>query len=531
MPVRDTPETKKPIRCAVYTRKSLADGLDQDFNSLDAQREAGEAYVASQRLEGWVCLPDRYDDGGFSGANLDRPALARLLADVEAGKVDAIVIYKIDRLSRSLLDFARIMALLERHKVALVSTTQQFNSATSLGRLVLNMLLSFAQFEREMIAERTSDKMCAARRRGKWIGGMLPLGYDLAEGRLVLNEAEAALVREIFRLFLETRSLLRTAEALNARGVRTKAWTTRDGAERPGVPWTKEHLRRLVANAVYLGKVAHGGQLYAGEHAAIVDETTFARAQALLDDARTGAAPGPRNSFGYLLKGLVRCAGCGSAMSPATTKKGGVLYRYYACVAAKKRGRGACPVRSVPADALERFVVARLRSLGQDAALVDEVVAKAGAVARDEVPRLEAEERTLAAELPRVHAEARKLVPVLAGLPDGAGGVVAGRLRELEARAGEIDQRLTDVRAEKEKLEATRVDPAEARAALEAFEPVWEVLLPRERERLVHLLLEHVEYDGVKGEMALRFQPLGLRELAGEVRGATPPRARAVSAA
>ena len=224
------------FRCAVYTRKSTEDGLEQEFNSLDAQREAGEAFIASQRSEGWECLPQHYDDGGFTGGNMDRPALQRLLADIEAGKVDCVVVYKVDRLSRSLLDFARMMETFEKHHVSFVSVTQQFNTSTSMGRLVLNVLLSFAQFEREIISERTRDKIAAARRKGKWSGGMPLLGYDVDPrgSKLIVNEDEAARVRAIFELYLERQSMIATIEELDCRGWVNKRWTTRKGHERGG---------------------------------------------------------------------------------------------------------------------------------------------------------------------------------------------------------------------------------------------------------------------------------------------------------
>jgi len=219
------------VRCAIYTRKSTEEGLEQEFNSLDAQREAGEAYIASQKAEGWVCLPERYDDGGFTGANIERPAVKRLLADIEAGRVDCVLVYKVDRLSRSLLDFARMMETFDRYKVSFVSVTQHFNTTQSMGRLTLNILLSFAQFEREIISERTRDKIAAARRKGKWSGGKPMLGYDLEGGpgasKLVVNEAEAEQVRTIYALYLEKQSLIQLARELAKRGWTTKQWTTR----------------------------------------------------------------------------------------------------------------------------------------------------------------------------------------------------------------------------------------------------------------------------------------------------------------
>jgi site-specific DNA recombinase len=226
------------IRCAIYTRKSTEEGLEQAFNSLDAQREAGEAYIASQKSEGWTCIPDHYDDGGFTGGNMDRPALKRLLADIEAGRVDCIVVYKVDRLSRSLLDFARIIGVFDKHKVSFVSVTQQFNTTTSMGRLTLNILLSFAQFEREIISERTRDKICASRKKGKWMGGRPMLGYDVDPkgGRIVVNEYEATRVRDIFGLYLEHEALAPAVEELNRRGWTNKRWNTRNGNECGGAP-------------------------------------------------------------------------------------------------------------------------------------------------------------------------------------------------------------------------------------------------------------------------------------------------------
>src|SRR5438105_6949450 len=235
---------QKIVRCAVYTRKSTEEGLEQAFNSLDAQREASEAYIASQKNEGWTCLPAHYDDGGFTGGNMDRPALKRLLADIQAGQIDAIVVYKLDRFSRSLLDFAKMMETLDRHQVAFVSITQQFSTGTSMGRLVLNVLLSFAQFEREIIAERTRDKIAATRRKGKWTGGTPILGYDidLQASRLVVNAPEAERVRAFFALYLEQQALVPVVEELEGRGWVNKRWLTRAGHQRGGLRFTKTNL-------------------------------------------------------------------------------------------------------------------------------------------------------------------------------------------------------------------------------------------------------------------------------------------------
>jgi DNA invertase Pin-like site-specific DNA recombinase len=261
------------VRCAIYTRKSSEEGLSQTFNSLDAQREAAEAYILSQREQGWAAVPERYDDGGFTGGNMDRPALQRLLADIEASRIDCVIVYKVDRLSRSLLDFARILDSFEQRQVSFVSVTQQFNTSMSLGRLTLNILLSFAQFEREIIAERTRDKMAAARRKGKWVGGIPVLGYDVAPqgGRLVVNPQEAEQVRNIFNLYLNCGSVIGVVQRLSQNGWTTKQWMTKSGKHRKGRPFNKNAVMALLSNVVYTGQVCHQGQLYPGEHEAILD--------------------------------------------------------------------------------------------------------------------------------------------------------------------------------------------------------------------------------------------------------------------
>src|SRR6202162_3989651 len=265
------------VRCAIYTRKSTEEGLDQEFNSLHAQREAAEAYIKSQKQLGWTLVANQYNDGGFSGSSLDRPALQKLLEDIEARRLDCVVVYKVARLSRSLLDFARLMDRFDQHSVSFVSVTQQFNTTSSLGRLTLNILLSFAQFEREIIGERTRDKMSAARRKGKWVGGTPVLGYDVDPrgGRLVVEEAEARRVREIFGLYKTHRSLLKVLAELGTRRWKNKSWKSKRGIEHVGRPFVQATLRNLLTNAIYAGKVAHKGKIYPGEHAPIIEASLW----------------------------------------------------------------------------------------------------------------------------------------------------------------------------------------------------------------------------------------------------------------
>ncbi|NJL07884.1 MAG: recombinase family protein [Methylacidiphilales bacterium] len=341
-------------RCAIYTRKSSEEGLDMEFNSLDAQREACEAYVASQRAEGWAAIRERYDDGGFSGGTLERPALQRLLRDVEAGLIDVIVVYKIDRLSRSLMDFARLVEMFERNNVTFVSVTQSFNTTTSMGRLTLNILLSFAQFEREVIGERIRDKVAASRKRGIWMGGFVPMGYDVRDRKLVINEAEAATVRMIFERFVAIGSATTLAKALVAEGVRNKR----------GKPIDKGFLYKLINNRVYLGEAVHKGTAYPGEHDAIIDQDLWDKVHSILKESPRLRATNTRRQTPALLKGIIFTE-TGAAMTPTATKKGTRLYRYYASmdlIRNRPTGDAAGPLR-LPAGMVENAVLGEIRRM------------------------------------------------------------------------------------------------------------------------------------------------------------------------
>ena len=369
----------RKLRCAIYTRKSSEEGLEMEFNSLDAQREAGLAYIQSQKSEGWIVVGDRYDDGGFSGGSMERPGLQRLLRDVEAGRIDVIVVYKVDRLSRSLTDFARIVEVFDRHDASFVSITQQFNTTTSMGRLTLNILLSFAQFEREVIGERIRDKFAASRARGMWMGGTPPLGYDVRDRKLVVNEAEAELLRLIFSRFLRVGSATKLAQELRRAGHTTKCWTTQDGKHRPGKPIDKGAIYKLLNNRVYLGEAVHKGTSYPGEQAAIIDAATWDKVHAILAANRVARANGTRAQTPALLRGLIFAPG-GHAMTPSHTRKAGKLYRYYVATDAIRQGYADCPVRSVPAAEVEEAVVAQVRHLLR----TPEIIARTWAAAKHE---------------------------------------------------------------------------------------------------------------------------------------------------
>jgi site-specific DNA recombinase len=361
-------EPKSAVRCAAYTRKSTHENLDQDFNTLDAQREAAEAYIASQKHEGWRCLPQRYDDGGFTGGNMERPGVKRLMADIEAHQVDCVVVYKVDRLSRSLLDFARMMETFEKHDVSFVSVTQQFNTAHSMGRLTLNILLSFAQFERELISERTHDKMAAARRKGKWLGGVPVLGYnvDRQARRLIVDPEESARVVAIYELYLGFGGLIPTVQELDRRGWINKSWTTRKGVIRNGKPFNKGTLHYLLTNVTYRGEVEYQGQVYAGDHDAIVPDDLFRRVQKLFEQNRRSRRLPRTNGCQGVLQGLLHCSACESRMVHTYTTKGPRRYRYYVCSTAQKQGWDKCPTKSIPARQIEQYVMKEVQSRDQE---------------------------------------------------------------------------------------------------------------------------------------------------------------------
>jgi site-specific DNA recombinase len=367
-------ETVPKVRCAVYTRKSTDEGLDQEFNSLEAQRESCLAYITSQKAEGWLAVPDRYDDPAYSGGSTNRPALKRLMADIEAGKVNCVVVYKIDRLSRSLSDFTRMMEVFDRHKVSFTSVTQSFNTATSMGRLTLNILLSFAQFERETTADRIRDKYAASRQKGIWMGGHPPLGYNISNRELVIDREEAEHVRYIFRRFVECGSPTQVTKDLRAAGIQNKSWTTASGVHRPGKPIHKAALYRILKNRVYLGETTYKEESYPGKHKAIITQELWDRVHNLIAEHRRDRSTLPRGQTPFPLKGLVRCGHCDMSMRPThSRKKGKVQYRYYLCINAARAGHDQCQLPSVPAAELERLALSQVQGLLQ----TPEIIAKA----------------------------------------------------------------------------------------------------------------------------------------------------------
>jgi site-specific DNA recombinase len=347
------PEPKRKTRCAIYTRKSTEDGLEQDFNSLDAQREACAAYILSQTHEGWEGTSELYDDGGFSGGSMERPGLKQLLQDVIAGKVDVIVVYKVDRLTRSLADFAKIVDILDEHDASFVSVTQSFNTTTSMGRLTLNVLLSFAQFEREVTGERIRDKIAASKKKGMWMGGPVPLGYELGDRKLVVNNQEAKTVRHLFQRYTELRSVPQLVEELAAQGYRTKVRPYKDGRQIGGVPFRTGALSQLLKNPIYTGKVRHKDAIYDGEHEAIVDQALFDQVQSIFTINRSDNALGKKSRNPSLLVGIITDPN-GRPMTPTHASTGSKRFRYY--VSRLAPGDDKNQAWRLPSGEIERLV-------------------------------------------------------------------------------------------------------------------------------------------------------------------------------
>lgn len=360
------------LRCAIYTRKSSEEGLEQDFNSLNAQREACEAFIASQKREGWVLVGEMYDDGGFSGGTLERPAFQRLLSEVSAGKIDVVVVYKVDRLTRSLSDFAKIVDIFDKHAVSFVSVTQQFNTTSSMGRLTLNILLSFAQFEREVTGERIREKIAASKKKGMWMGGQPSLGYDVKDRKLIVNKTEAETVRHVFRRHLELKSVRELKEDLDGAGIVSKIRTASDGSRYGGQPLARGALYLMLQNQIYRGEIVHKDKRYPGEHEAIVDETLWNNVQAVLSENRLDR--GKAGNEPSLLTGILFDAHDGR-MSPTHANKKGIRYRYYISRSLLDESTKATNAgQRIPAIALESVVVRRIRDWLSEPAAILQVV-------------------------------------------------------------------------------------------------------------------------------------------------------------
>jgi site-specific DNA recombinase len=485
------------LRCAIYTRKSTSAGLEQEFNSLDAQYEACVAYL--QRQPGWALVATRYDDGGFTGANVDRPAFQRLLADIDARRIDVVLVYKVDRLSRSLLDFASVIERFHARGAAFVSITQNFSTADAMGRLTLNMLMSFAEFEREMIGERTRDKIAASRRKGKWTGGPVPLGYTACAKKLIVDAPGAAIVRDVFALYHDHRSALAVVRTLHQRGQ-----LPRTGAR----PWTTKNVLAILKNPIYAGYVRSDGESYRGEHEALVDDALFERTQALLAAATHVRVPAVRNPE-YLLRGLLRCACCDSLFTPASSIKGNKTHRYYRSNQRDKQGREACRSGPLAAAALEDYVLDRVRAAIADGQLAIDVTAAVKVRLAARRAALAVDREQLRACVAKLSSEIRPLVDAVATASAPIRPHLEARLQQASDELACANARLADVERDLTDLDAVEIEAAWVASCLADFRSIWDVLTLDNRTRLLRAVVDRVVVDEAANELHVYMADLG----------------------
>lgn len=503
------------VRCAIYTRKSTEKGLEQEFNSLHAQREASEAYIASQRHEGWIALPEHYDDPGYSGGNIERPGLQKLIRDIERGRIDCVVFYKLDRLSRSLLDFVKLAEFFDQHNVTFVSITQQFSSTTAMGRLILNILLSFAEFERAISAERVRDKIAAAKKKGKYLGGTPPYGYDVdyQNTKLIVNQEEAKLVRHIFKRFIESGSCLEISRELNAKAIPTKSWTTKNGSFHQGGPWNTQHLYRALNNRTYLGETVHKDKSYPGEHEAIVPKSLWERVQQIFSNGTARKKGQETCEVKALLRGIIRCGHCDKSMvGTYTKKKNNVIYRYYACSGAMRNGWSSCSVKSVPADEIEKAVIGQLQALLQSPEVIAETFRAAKDLQEQELRSLRDEKADLEIQMVELKASASELVSI-----DFGEDANAERFSELNDEIQKTRRMLTEIDERMSEVTDGQFSEQDVADALRKLDPVWNELFPSEQHRILRSLVERVTVfpDGL--DIQLRAE--GIHSIVAEVKG------------
>lgn len=482
------------VRAAIYCRKSVARGLDQEVNSLTVQRAACEEFCRSQ---GWTVTPTLYNDGGFTGRNTDRPAYQSLMRDAAASKFDRVVVYKLDRLSRSLRDFINTLGELEQAGVAFTSVTQQFDTGSALGRLTLGILASFAGFESDLNSERTRDAIAAAKRGGRFCGGHVPFGYDATDGHLVVNAAEAVVVRELFDFYLQLRGALPVARSLNDRGRITRS----------GRRWDKAAVLRVLRSPTMAGLVAVGDSLHRGQHEAIIEEATWRRVQEVADDHAVQKRPYGR-STDYLLGGLTRCARCGGAYTPASTTKGRRRYFYVRCATRDRLGRDACTSRPLPAQAVESFVVERIRVALAGEDLAPEVTTRLAERIRQERVVLESDRAKLLAQVATLSGETASLTDRLVEMQGPGARAVESRLDEKTLQLQEAEGALEEVERKLAALDSVHADRAWVAKVLADFATVWEHLTPANRQRLVRALVQEVVIDEPAGTISVTLVDL-----------------------
>lgn len=497
---------QKQIRCAIYTRKSTEEGLEQEYNTLDAQRDSCEAYIQSQISRGWKILPTHYDDGGFTGANTERPSYNRLVADIKANLVDMVVVYKVDRLSRSLGDFANIMELFEKYQVGFVSVTQYFDTSSSIGRMTLNILITFAQFEREMISERIKDKIARSRQKGKYMGGQPVLGYDVVDKKLIVNPDEQYQIQKIFEFYVNGNSLNDVVKTINEYGWTTKQWITKKGKPWGGRKFNKQLLYKILKNPLYIGKISHYDKIYEGEHEAIIPDILFEKVQSLLKENRATNNTKDQTRTPSMLRGILYCSACGSRMVVSYTKKKNKKYTYYTCLNVVKNGRSVCKNKSVPTHKLNDFVVRHLSKISTDPVFLHQFIDEYEKQRLVEIDNSIEEHKGLIVKLSSLQVEKRRL-------EDENNYLHADVIITIQEQITTITNRLHYITSKKKILETSNLNAGDITVILSKFFPIWDNLTTDEQNAVLDKLFEQIFWNSDAESLDFNFSPLGIQLL------------------
>ncbi len=494
------------VRCAIYTRKSTEDGLEQDYNTLDAQWDSCENYIQSQVSRGWEAIPTHYDDGGFTGANTDRPAFNRLITDVKAGLIDTVVVYKVDRLSRSLADFANMMELFDKHGVSFVSVTQYFDTSSSIGRMTLNILITFAQFEREMISERIRDKITRSRQKGKYMGGQPILGYDVVEKKLVVNENEKYQIQKIYDFYLNNKSIRAIVDTINNWGWTTKQWKTKRGHLAGGKPFNKQVLYTILKNPLYIGKIRHHDKIYDGEHEGIISPEIFDKVQSLLKKNKVNQTNTNRKRIASMLRGILFCDTCGSKMIKTYTKKDNKKYTYYTCLNAIKNGKNKCVNKSVPSTKLDEFVVNHIREIASNPEFLNGFIEEFSKQKDINLKNIKNELKTLTVKLASYQIERDRMA-----LDNNLNHIEA--LTRTNEQLGKVSNRINYLEKKKNILSISDLNAGDITVTLNKFFPIWDTLSLNEQNRIMDKLFHQILWDGNSENLDFHYSPLGLKLL------------------
>lgn len=499
-------QTAKQVRCAIYTRKSTEEGLEQEYNTLDAQWDACESYIQSQKSRGWITIPTHYDDGGFTGANTDRPAFNRLISDVKARLIDTVVVYKVDRLSRSLADFATIMELFDTHKVSFVSVTQYFDTSSSIGRMTLNILITFAQFEREMISERIRDKIASSRQKGKYMGGQPVLGYDVVNKKLIVNENEKYQVQKIYDFYLNNKSIRAIVDTINNWGWTTKQWKTKRGHLAGGKPFNKQLLYTILKNPLYIGKIRHHDKIYDGEHEAIISQDIYDKVQSLLKKNNINQSNTNRKRIDSMLRGVLFCSSCGSRMAKTYTVKDAKKYTYYTCLNALKNGRKKCSNKSVPSVKLDEFVVNHMRKIATNPEFLSRFLEAFSKQRSTEIENIQSELKVLTVKLASYQIERDRMA-----LDNTLTDIEA--LNRTHAQLEKVSERIHYLEKKKNILFNANINAGDITITLNKFFPIWDTLTINEQNRIMDKIFDHILWDGSSESLDFHYSPLGFKLL------------------